>query len=506
MPEANDLLCWRCISDPILSAWVRQRGNASICSFCLRRFRACELQFVAEEVDRVMRQFYRPAGDTPHVVDWSDNIQYWQDGETAVDILGEIAGIEPEVAQALVDVLAESEWRDVADGDDSYYGDSPLQQIRAYPHGFMEIWLAFEERLKHQKRFFDEVGKGMLDELFGDLPSIAGGEAILTIAPGDELATLFRVRIVDDESVAEEFVRDPARHIGPPPPHLARAGRMNPAGIPAFYGAFSSDIALAEIRPPVGSMVAVGKFSLLRPVKLLDMAFLPFAYHQESIFSPQYDRLRNKVKFLAKFHQRISRPVLPSDEALAYLPTQAVAAYVTHVMDLDGIVYSSTQVVADHTAGGEQVARKFCNIALFGSAAIVERLDVPPRPPERAAAFDDLPLIDIGSTPPAASPGAENAIATATEPQAEASVDIEDAGATIDLHVARDAESTGPPEPRASEIESVGVLPATLKVERDPKLIRITGIKVDTVGMFAHLYPDGSVIVHDYDHDGDDDE
>jgi hypothetical protein len=96
------------------------------------------------------------------------------------------------------------------------------------------------------------------------------------------------------------------------------------------------------------------------------MAFLPFAYHQESIFSPHYDRLRNRVKFLEKFHQWISRPVLPSDEALAYLPTQAVAAYVTHVMGLDGIVHRSTQVVADHTAGGEQVARNFCNIALFG--------------------------------------------------------------------------------------------------------------------------------------------
>lgn len=153
------------------------------------------------------------------------------------------------------------------------------------------------------------------------------------------------------------------------------------------------------------------------------------------------------------------------------------------------------------------MARNFCNIALFGSAAAVERLDVPPRPPERAAAFDDLPSIGAGSAPPVASPP-PNAIATAspTEPQVNASADIENAGATIDWHVARDVLSVGPAEPRANEIEPVGMVPATLKVERDPKLIRITGIKVDTAGMFAHLYPDGSVIVDDYDRDGDDDE
>jgi len=29
---------------------------------------------------------------------------------------------------------------------------------------------------------------------------------------------------------------------------------MNPAGIPAFYGAFAEDVAIAEVRPPVASI------------------------------------------------------------------------------------------------------------------------------------------------------------------------------------------------------------------------------------------------------------
>lgn len=154
---------------------------------------------------------------------------------------------------------------------------------------------------------------------------------------------------------------------------------MNPAGISAFYGAFSEDVALSEIRPPVGALVAVGQFRLVRPVRLLDITFLPFAFHEESIFSDRYQELRNRIKFVSMFNRRISQPVLPTDEALAYIPTQAVAAYVANVMELDGMIYSSVQVDADgQTPISEQVDRALCNIVLFGDAAVVET--TPPLP------------------------------------------------------------------------------------------------------------------------------
>ena len=100
MANRDSVMCWACVSDPVLREWIRKRASLGTCSFCGRRRRVCELLAVAEEVDRVIRQHYVPAGDSPHVVDWSDNIEYWADGESATDIIAEIAGIEPDIAEA----------------------------------------------------------------------------------------------------------------------------------------------------------------------------------------------------------------------------------------------------------------------------------------------------------------------------------------------------------------------------------------------------------------------
>jgi len=273
---------------------VKEEGALATCAYCEQEGVCCSVEAVAHRIDEVIREYYQIAPDEGHVTPERDNIVYYAEGPTAEEIIHDI--VDPgEAVDEIVDVLSEDEAYDVRDGADAFYADSPLRHIRAYPDHFLEIWTQFEQRLKHEVRFFDEEGRRMLDELFGDLAGFAGGRAIVKLTPDDAGLKLYRARIVADETQAEDFVRDPARHIGPPPPTLARAGRMNPSGIPAFYGAFSADVALAEIRPPVGALVAVGEFSLLKPIKLLDMSFLPFAYHEESIFSPKYDEARDKV-------------------------------------------------------------------------------------------------------------------------------------------------------------------------------------------------------------------
>lgn len=428
----------------------------------------------AEEIDRVIREFYRPAEPTGHVVEDSDNLEYWPDGDPATDIIQEIAGVEPEIAESIDKYLSDLEARDVRDGAHPYYGGEALEHIGLYPYEFMDIWERFEQRLKHEVRFFDQESKQLLDGLFEDLTSLADGKAIVTIEPGCESSTLYRARIATDSAEAESFLREPARQIGPPPPHLARAGRMNPAGIPVFYGAFSEEVAVAEVRPSVGSIVAVGKFSLLRPIRLLDISFLPFAYHRTSIFSPEYDHLRNKVGFLEKFHRRISRPVLPGDEALAYLPTQAVAAYMSNIMGLDGLIYASIQIGVE---GGyeEQVDRKFCNVVLFGNAARVEGVV-------------NTKATDHPIEPPIAIPGIGMGIIE------EDPIEVPAAEVVPETIVPATAVEAAE---RPANSEST----ATLRIDPRLELVKIKSIKVATSPMFGHLYEDGTVIIDDYEED-----
>ena len=51
----------------------------------------------------------------------------------------------------------------------------------------------------------------------------------------------------------------------------AAAGRMNARGISVFYGANDPLVALSEVRPPVGARVAIARFEIIRPIKLLDL-------------------------------------------------------------------------------------------------------------------------------------------------------------------------------------------------------------------------------------------
>lgn len=102
---------------------------------------------------------------------------------------------------------------------------------------------------------------------------------------------------------------------------------MNAKGISAFYGATEPHIALAEVRPPVGSQVAIVRFEIVRPLRLLDLNKLEQIQESGSIFDPGYARRLGRMMFLTKLSGRISRPVMPDDQDNEYLATQAVADY-----------------------------------------------------------------------------------------------------------------------------------------------------------------------------------
>ena len=219
------------------------------------------------------------------------------------------------------------------------------------------------------------------------------------------------------------------------------------------------------------------------------------------MFSAKYEDARNKLKFLKVFHRRISRPVLPSDEELAYLPTQAVAAYVTNVLGLDGIIYSSTQVGAEGESTGEQLPRALCNVVLFGSAAVVERTPGPPRPTEsleRADPFGpSLPPVALEVALPDAgpAPSLDDQVAAAVQREATPFADPQEARG-------EPAQATDPLSPEPDGLAEDGST-ASLRVKRDPRLVRIRAVKVDPSGVFAHLYDDGRIIIGEDDDDFD---
>ena len=103
-----------------------------------------------------------------------------------------------------------------------------------------------------------------------------------------------------------------------------------------------------------------------RQLQLLDLTALEKATAIGSIFDPCFrDDLERSV-FLGKLSRRMVRAVMPDDEPLEYLATQAIADFLAteNQPALDGIVFPSVQ------AGDGAL-----NVVLFHKAADVEPLE-----------------------------------------------------------------------------------------------------------------------------------
>lgn len=211
----------------------------------------------------------------------------------------------------------------------------------------------------------------MLDEIFdglGTLTTICETPVIREIGPTDADHHFYRVRVSFSERELKEILAAPVKELGPPPTCNAKAGRMNAAGISVFYGAMDAATCIAETRPPVGSYIVLGRFEIIRPLRILDFDALREVNIEGSYFDPSYHERWKRASFLRRLVQEISRPVMPCDEEFEYLPTQAVSEYLAERIEprLDGIVFHSSQT------GGEGR-----NVVLFNHACRVEPYNLP---------------------------------------------------------------------------------------------------------------------------------
>jgi len=244
------------------------------------------------------------------------------------------------------------------------------------------LWSQFCSAIKYQQRFFNPNAKQNLLTIFSDIQGQRdehGKSAVYLISPGDQKDSFFRARILDGEALIMTH-GEQVRFLSPPPEHKRKPGRLNPAGIPVFYGAFEEETCVAELRPPVGSTIAIGHFTLTKPICVLDTTVFSGAPKPINSFDENFMPRMAQYAFMKDFMDEIARPVLPSDELLNYIPTQAVAEFLNkefRVMfgrtrkRIDAIIFRSAQ---------NQVGT---NIAILGDASAVATHTEPERGPIR---------------------------------------------------------------------------------------------------------------------------
>lgn len=374
--DTESPLCYRCVTDDFLSRKIETEGIEDDCSFCEFYGQTLSLGKIADLVDVAFNEHFERTSVEPSGWEYAmmreTDYDWDREGEQVHYVVSEIAGVDENIAEAIVSILSEKhgDWDSAVMGEetefdaDSHYvpktcSDCSYHQSR---------WHDFERRLETECRFIGKSSQETLDDVFegiGEFTTRDAESVVHFVGPNTKTPILFRARVFQSHAGLERGLARPDLEIGSPPLGKAKPGRMNAHGISVFYGALNPETALAEVRPPVGSDVVIGKFEILRQLRVINLAALRKILIRKSYFDPNCRLLQERAEFLGRLSIRMTRPVMPEREQNDYLVTQVIADYLASEHRLDGMVFPSVQV------------DKGVNIVLFHSASRVEELDIP---------------------------------------------------------------------------------------------------------------------------------
>lgn len=363
-------VCSDHVSEPELRKIIEASATTDLqCDYCDRKAPSISAWELAEHFDRMFERFFVCTNGYDDE-GWSPHLDEYPEGESTRDVLGRVAGLTDDVAGDVLEALGDM-WFD-RDSMEHQYGVNPhFVENDKFDEPLSQAWRDMEQSLKYEVRYGNPMVLSLLEKVFGPIIDDRTNDCrdlIIVVGPSQAHGKLYRARVFTSLDVMEKALEFPERELGPPPPGIGRAGRMNAKGIPVFYGAVDPEIAIAEVRPPVGSHVVMAMFEVARPLRLLDMEALITIDAEGSLFDAATYSRRERRDFLRKLVGKLVRPVIPEHEDESYLITQAVADFLaTHnKLSLDGILFPSAQV--DAKTRSQTDAR---NVVLFNKSSDV---------------------------------------------------------------------------------------------------------------------------------------
>ncbi|WP_204126625.1 RES family NAD+ phosphorylase [Pseudomonas ogarae] len=350
MREGVDVVCDECVGDVFVQQRIRNECDMGRCSCCEQLRHCMPIEALADQVADILDRYYG-TGPVIRTVDARDLGRYVYAGSPLAVTVAEMLGIDSEsaVTAAIVGLLTVCTDYDLKRGGEARF-DADLLYMRRNlrPTEIEEKWQEFKSGVMHRSRFFNDHGKAFLDWLFEGIHHLKDehGREVVQLFEIEDGLELYRGRYCPPSSDPKKILLSPETELGAPPKEIARAGRMSPVGVPAFYGAFDRETCIAELRPSVGGMVLTGEFQLLRDARLLDFGVLENVFDAQpmSCFDPDYQKKMERRQFLRTLHSKISSPVTP-DQEQEYLYTQVIAEYLATQVEptVDGVMFASVQ-------------------------------------------------------------------------------------------------------------------------------------------------------------------
>lgn len=333
-------VCQHCVGDDgYLRQLVRANLSTVVCSYCGNpRRKAAPLSMLMDALMRAVKYSYNDEANAGCPYTKEMPIDYM----SSEDVLRQVLGSQNlEWGDALVrdvaNAFTNNGWVEAPDGE--WMGSHHHERLHW-------SWKSFAEAVKHRSRFHFQVNKRVRrygDDLIGVhemlpfLGQLVRQHRLVRALP--KATVLHRVRLGAHPHTVEELGAQPMKN--------ARAGRMNPTGIPYLYLAFDEMTALAETEASPGQDATVGEWSPVRDLQVID---LNHCLDCPSVFSEEKHEYE-MVQFLYAFRDEISKPVAyDGSKHLEYVPTQVVSEYFAQAFTLgsgeqvDGLIYPSAVV------------------------------------------------------------------------------------------------------------------------------------------------------------------
>ena len=313
-------VCADHLEDDALVSLVVENASDAACSYCQRSGSepfAVDIDLLIERIATSLQTEWGSADDEAVAWDEGDYV-----GETydSWDLLQDLGILNDRVLfDDVVNALPEHRW-----AQRDFYLLRPDQRL-------IFGWENFGDIVKHRRRYFfadhrpewlehdpDYVAPGAMLEAIGDAIRRSG-----LVRRLDAGTTVWRVRAhrSDEHPVT-------ATELGATPVEYIRAsGRMNPAGVPLFYGALEERTAITEARDanPKAEAFTLGRFELLDAIEVVDLAHPPDV---PSLFDNARRDLRPATIFLGHFAEAVSEPFERDDKIhIEYVPTQVVTEW-----------------------------------------------------------------------------------------------------------------------------------------------------------------------------------
>lgn len=361
--DNETVICHQCVDEKYVKSVIKAQGTTKHpCSYCGHKRKSMPISTIADLMHQVFDNYYKP-----------ERADYYNDMgrvNSAKDVIAHELGVNENTANDIYQELCKRH-------NSSYYPDRLIYDddfVYGYRqfslHKINQSWENMKSSLNSETRFFNRLVKKFLDDLFSDLDEFRTDKDDSPIKTINADFRLYRARYFESLREVEKELSHPERNFGPPPSHLARSGRMNAHGIAVFYGATSPDIAIAEIRPPVGTHVIVAPFEPRKPLRILDLSTLDrLVSSKQSVFDPETIKSLEKTAFLKTISHTLTLPVFDNQDN-GYLITQVIAEYlsVSKKYNLDGISFTSTQVKKKSQNSKQKKDHEY-NVVLFSKSS-----------------------------------------------------------------------------------------------------------------------------------------